>query len=123
MFPDETHYFKLPRNKPRSIVPIQQDEEPDRETSVELLISTLPVATVAPGITPVGSSPPTPPPDDGHWRYVTTIFVGRSCLLTDDDPLLVITTLSDSPLHDDVVEPAEYVPTDAVTEAPGYEEL
>ena len=41
-------------------------KEPDRDTSVELFTSAPPVETVAPGSTPVGSSPPTPPPDDGQ---------------------------------------------------------
>ena len=52
-------------------------KEPDRVTSVELFILTFPVKTVAPGSTPVGSSPPTPPPDEGQLT-VTTIFVIRA---------------------------------------------
>ena len=42
-------------------------KEPDRVTSVELFILAPPVETVAPGSTPVGSSPPTPPPDWGQF--------------------------------------------------------
>ena len=33
----------------------------------------LPVVTVAAGSSPVGSSPPTPPPDGDHFSYVTSI--------------------------------------------------
>ena len=47
-------------------------KEPDRVTSVELFILAPPVETVAPGSTPVGSSPPTPPPDRGQLAYVTS---------------------------------------------------
>ena len=51
-------------------------KEPDRVTSVELFILAPPVETVAPGSTPVGSSPPTPPPDEGQLAgsYVNTHF-------------------------------------------------
>ena len=52
-------------------------KEPDRVTSVELFTSAPPVETVASGSTPVGSSPPTPPPD-GDQLTVTTIFVIRA---------------------------------------------
>ena len=53
--------------KPTSLgVAVALAKEPDKETSVELFISTLPVVTVTPGSTPVGSSPPTPPPDGGQ---------------------------------------------------------
>ena len=54
-------------------------KEPDRDSSVELFILAFPVKTVASGSTPVGSSPPTPPPDRGQLT-VTTIFVIRACL-------------------------------------------
>ena len=58
---------EVPYMKPTSLgVAVASAKEPDRDTSVELFISTFPVVTVASGSSPVGSSPPTPPPDGSH---------------------------------------------------------
>ena len=66
--------------KPTSLgVAVALAKEPDIATSVELFISTLPVVTVTPGSTPVGSSPPTPPPDEGQFLYVTANASIRYC--------------------------------------------
>ena len=67
--------------KPTSLgVAVALAKEPDRATSVELFISTLPVVTVTPGSTPVGSSPPTPPPDDGQLALYVIVIVPESAV-------------------------------------------
>ena len=49
-------------------------KEPDRVTSVELFTSALMLLTSAYGLSPVGSCPPTPPPDESQLATVMVIF-------------------------------------------------
>jgi hypothetical protein len=67
-------YEEVPHWKPTSIGDsVAFAKEPDKVASVELFIVAFPVVTVAAGSSPIGSSPPTPPPD---WdQFVCVILI------------------------------------------------